>query len=147
MKTVIVFTLVKHHALKTRVKEQAKAIATLDKNSLSAEHQSRDYQGNLRGNLPPLLISYQTPYASQSPNIDLESVKIVDRSWAWRQRLNLEAWHSIWERNALNERIARPNNYNNILKMCKVIKNTLETIVEFLRGVIITHCILGFYVR
>ena len=49
-------------ALKTRVKEHAKAIATLDKNSLLAKHHMHN--------------GYQ---------IDLESVEIVDRSSAWRQ--------------------------------------------------------------
>jgi len=64
-------------ALKTRVKEHAKAIATLDKNSLLAKHH--------------MLNGHQ---------IDLKSVEIVDRSSAWRQRLILEAWHSVRNRNA-----------------------------------------------
>ena len=47
--------------------------------------------------------------------IDLESVEIVDRSLAWRQRLTvLEAWHSVRNRNTINEHIALPNVYNNI---------------------------------
>ena len=58
-------------AQKSRVKEHAKAIATLDENSLLAKHH--------------MLHSHQ---------IDLTSVEIVDRSSAWRQRLILEAWHS-----------------------------------------------------
>ena len=78
-------------ALKTRVKEHAKAIATLDKNSLLAKHH--------------MLHSHQ---------IDLESVEIVDRSSTWRQRLILEAWHSVQDRNSINEHIALPNVYNNI---------------------------------
>lgn len=78
-------------ALKTRVKEHAKAIATLDKNSLLAKHH--------------MLNGHQ---------IDLESVEIVDRSLAWRQRLILEAWHSVRNRNTINEHIALPNVYNNI---------------------------------
>ena len=49
-------------ALKTRVKEHAKAIATLDENSLLAKHHMR-----------------------HSHQIDLTSVEIVDRSSAWRQ--------------------------------------------------------------
>ena len=59
-------------ALKTRVKEHAKAIATLDENSLLAKHHMR-----------------------HNHQIDLTSVEIVDRSSAWRQRLILEAWHSV----------------------------------------------------
>ena len=78
-------------ALKTRVKEHAKAIATLDKNSSLAKHH--------------MLNGHQ---------IDLESVEIVDRSLAWRQRLILEAWHSVQNRNTINEHIALPNVYNNI---------------------------------
>ena len=54
--------------LKTCVKEHAKAIATLEENSLLGKHH--------------MLHSHQ---------IDLESVKIVDRSLAWQQRLILEA--------------------------------------------------------
>ena len=69
-------------ALKTRVKEHVKAIATLDKNSLLAKHHMLNGQ-----------------------QIDLESVEIVDRSSAWRQRLILEAWHSVRNRNTINEHI------------------------------------------
>ena len=93
-------------ALKTRVKEHAKAIATLDKNSLLAKHH--------------MLNGHQ---------IDLESVEIVDRSSAWRQRLILEAWHSVRNRNTINEHIALPDVHNNILYIFlgifTVIKNTL----------------------
>ena len=78
-------------ALKSGVKEHAKAIATLDENSLLAKHH--------------MLHSYQ---------IDLTSVEIVDRSSAWRQRLILEAWHSVRNTNAINKYIALPNVYNNI---------------------------------
>ena len=78
-------------ALKTRVKKHAKAIATLHKNSLLAKHH--------------ILHNHQ---------IDSESVEIVDRSLAWRQRLILEAWHSMRDRNVLNEHITLPNIYNNI---------------------------------
>ena len=78
-------------ALKTRIKEHAKAIATLDENSLLAKHHMR-----------------------HSHQIDLTSVEIVDRSSAWRQRLILEAWHSVRDTNAINEHIALPNIYNNI---------------------------------
>ena len=46
--------------------------------------------------------------------IDLTSVEIVDRSLAWRQRLILEAWHSVRDANAINEHIELPNVYNNI---------------------------------
>ena len=69
-------------ALKTRVKEHVKAIATLDKNSLLAKHHILNGQ-----------------------QIDLESVEIVDRSSAWRQRLILEAWLSVRNRNTINEHI------------------------------------------
>ena len=73
------------------MKEHAKAIATLDKNSLLAKHQ--------------MIYNHQ---------IDLESVEIVDRSSAWQQRLILEAWYSLRDRNAVNEHIALPNIFNNI---------------------------------
>ena len=62
-----------------------------DKNSLLAKHD--------------MLHSHQ---------IDLESVEIVDRSSTCRQRLILEAWHSVQDRNSLNEHIALPNVYNNL---------------------------------
>ena len=81
-------------ALKTRVEEHAKAIATLDENSLLAKHHMR--------------------YGHQ---IDLTSAEIVDRSSAWRQRLILEAWHSVRDTNAINEHIALPNVYNSIKNM------------------------------
>ena len=73
------------------MKEHAKAIATLDKNSLLAKHH--------------MLSGHQ---------IDLESIEIVDRSLAWRQRLILEAWHSVRNRNTINEHIALPSVCNNI---------------------------------
>ena len=78
-------------ALKTCVKEHAKAIATFDENSLLAKHHMR-----------------------HSHQIDLTSVEIVDRSSAWRQRLIPKAWHSVRDTNAINEHIAHPNVYNNI---------------------------------
>ena len=78
-------------ALKSRVEQHAKAIATLDKNSLLAKH-----------------------HMLHSHHIDLTSVEIVDRSSTWRQRLILEAWHSMRNTNAINEHIALPNVYNNI---------------------------------
>ncbi len=46
--------------------------------------------------------------------IDLESVEIVDRSTVWKQRVILEAWQSVRDRNAINEHIALPNVYNSI---------------------------------
>ena len=54
------------------MKEDANAMATLGKNSLLAKHH----------------ILHNHP-------IDLEIVEIVDRSSAWRQRLILEARHSV----------------------------------------------------
>ena len=78
-------------ALKTRVKEHAKAIATLDKNSLLAKH-----------------------HILNNHEIDLQSARIVDRSSAWRQRLILEAWHSMRDEHAINEHISLPNVYKNI---------------------------------
>ena len=78
-------------ALKARVKEHTKAIATLDENSLLAKHH--------------MLHRHQ---------IDLESVEIVDRSSVWWQSLILEAWHSMRDRNVINEHITLPNMYNNI---------------------------------
>mgnify|MGYP002260032081 CR=1 FL=1 len=50
-------------ALKTRVKKHAKAIATLDENSLLAKH-----------------------HVLHNHEIDLENVEIIDRSPRWRQR-------------------------------------------------------------
>ena len=70
-------------ALKTRVKEHAKAIAILDENSLLAKH-----------------------HMCYSHQIDLVSVEIVDRSSAWREILILEAWHSVRDTNAIKEHIA-----------------------------------------
>ena len=70
-------------ALKTRVKEHAKATATLDENSLLAKH-----------------------HMLHSHEIDLENVEIVDRSPTWRQRPILEAWHSVRDENSRNEHIA-----------------------------------------
>ena len=78
-------------ALKTRVKEHAKAIATLDENSLLAKH-----------------------HMLHSHRIDLASVEIIDRSSAWRERLILGAWHSVRDTNAINEHIALPNVYHSI---------------------------------
>ena len=95
--------------LKTRVKEHAKAIATLDENSLLAKHHMR-----------------------HNHQIDLPSVEIVDRSSAWQQRLILEAWHSVRDTNAINEHIALPNVYNN-KEFVEVIKNALETLFNFLK--------------
>jgi len=46
--------------------------------------------------------------------IDLENVEIVDRSSVWKQRLILEAWHSVRDKNTINEHIALPNVYNGI---------------------------------
>ena len=92
MKLKFTFTITfTSRALKTRVKEHSKAIATLDKNSLLAQHHVR--------------------YNHQ---IDLMNVEIVDRSSARGQRLFLEAWHSLQDPNAINEHIALPNVYNNI---------------------------------
>ena len=88
-------------ALKTRVKEHTKAIATLDENSLLAKHH--------------MLHSHQ---------IDLENVEIVDRSPTWRQRLILEAWHSVRDKNSINEHIALPSVY---LTTSSGINNALGT--------------------
>ena len=76
---------------------------------------------------PPLLFGQQRVFIQccygsllakhhmlHSHQIDLTSVEIVDRSSAWRQRLILEAWHSMRNTNAINEHIALPNVYNNI---------------------------------
>jgi len=67
-------------ALKTRVKEHAKAIATLDKNSLLAQH-----------------------HVLHQHEIDLELVDIIDRTNKWKERLFLEAWHSVRDANSINE--------------------------------------------
>ena len=65
------------------MKEHAKAIATLDENSLLAKH-----------------------HMLHSNEIDLENVEIVDRSQMWRQRLILEVWDSVPDKNSVNEHIA-----------------------------------------
>lgn len=78
-------------ALNTPVKEHAKAIATSEENSLLAKH-----------------------HMLQSHEIDLENVEIIDRSPAWRQRLVLEAWHSVRDKNSINEQIELPSVYKNI---------------------------------
>ena len=66
-------------ALKTRMKEHTKAIATLDKNYFLAKHH--------------MLNGHQ---------IDLNNVEIIDRSSVWKQRLILEAWYSVRDRNMYN---------------------------------------------
>jgi len=78
-------------ALKSRVKEHAKTIATLDENSLLAKH-----------------------HVLHNHEIDLGNMEIVDRSPTWRQRLFLEAWHSVRDKNSINEHIALPSVYKNI---------------------------------
>ena len=62
------------------------AIATLDENSLLAKH-----------------------HMLQSHEIDLENVETVDRLPTWRQRLILEAWHSVRDENSINEHVALPS--------------------------------------
>ena len=77
----------------------------------------------------------QTPFASQSPN------RLVDRSSAWRQRLILEAWHSVRDRNVSNEHNATKK-YTITLRIVRAIRNTLETVVtlkEFLRDLVLSH--------
>ena len=69
----------------------AKALATLDENSLLAKH-----------------------HVLHNHEIDLENVEIVDTSPMWRQRLFLEAWHSVRDKNSINEHIALPSVYKNI---------------------------------
>ena len=60
-------------AKKTRVKEHTKAmIATIDKNSLLAQH-----------------------HMLHQHEIDLEGVEITDRSTKLKQRLILPAWNSV----------------------------------------------------
>ena len=41
-------------------------------------------------------------YVLHNQEIDLENVEIVDRSLTWRQRLFLEAWHSVRDKNSIN---------------------------------------------
>ena len=65
--------------------------ATLNKNSLLAKH-----------------------HVFHGHQIDLENVEIIDRSSTWRQRLILEAWHSVRDRNSINEHIALPKRGNNL---------------------------------
>ena len=49
-----------------------------------------------------------------SHEIDLANVEIVDSSPTWRQRLIIEAWHSVRDENSINEHIALPSVYKNI---------------------------------
>ena len=66
-------------------------MATLDENSLLAKH-----------------------HVLHNHEIDLENVEIVDRSPTWRQRLFLEAWHAVRDKNSINDHIALPSVYKNI---------------------------------
>ena len=61
----------------------AKATATLDENSLLAKH-----------------------HMLHSNEIDLENVEILDRSRTRRQRIILQAWHSVRDTNSINKHIA-----------------------------------------
>ena len=111
-------------ALKTRVKEHAKAIATLDENSLLAKH-----------------------YMRHRHQIDLASAEIVDRSSAWRQRLILEAWHSVRDTNAINEHIALPNVYNSAkISAVRSLADIcfLHVLIRLIRCIIVSVCPLVF---
>ena len=78
-------------ALKTRIKEHSKAIFTLDKNSLLAQH-----------------------HIENQHEIDLINVEILDHAQQWNNRLFLEAWHSVQNVNSINEHIYFPNVYKNL---------------------------------
>ena len=68
-----------------------KGQATLDENSLLAKH-----------------------HILHSHEIDLENAEINDRSPTWRQRLILEAWRSVRDKNSINEHTALLRVYKNI---------------------------------
>jgi len=63
----------------------------MDKNSLLAEHH--------------LLYQHE---------IGLECVEVIDRSSNWKQKLFLEAWHSVRDENLINEHISFPNIYKEL---------------------------------
>ena len=46
--------------------------------------------------------------------IDLEEVEIIDGSTTWKQRLIVEAWHSVREVSFIYEHIAFPDLYKNL---------------------------------
>ena len=75
-------------ALRSRTKEHKRAIFTGDRNSLLTQH-----------------------CVKNNHDFDLDDVKIIDRCSQWSKRLFLEAWHSIRERNAINEHIYIPDIY------------------------------------
>ena len=66
-------------------------MATLDKNSLLAQH-----------------------HMLHQHEIDLQGVEIIDRYTKWKQKLILEAWHSVREMNSINEYINFPDTYKNL---------------------------------
>ena len=69
--------------LKMCIKEHTKAISTLYKKSSLAQH-----------------------HMLHQHKIDIEGVEIIDRSTKWKQRLILEAWHTLREVNSINDHIA-----------------------------------------
>ena len=75
-------------ALKTSTKEHKTVVITGDKNFLLAQH-----------------------CAQNSHEFDLDDVQIVDRRLQWSRELFLEVWHSIRDRNSINEHIQIPDMY------------------------------------
>ena len=77
--------------LKIRTIEHARAIANKDKNSLLAQHQ-----------------------LEQKHDRDLNNAEIIDHCSQWKQRLFLEAWHSVRSMNSINEHVYFPEVYKNL---------------------------------
>lgn len=76
--------------------------------------------------------------------IDLETVEIVDRSSLWRQRLILEAWHSVRDGSAINEHIALPNILNNIKNFQsqqEYSRDYCSTLKKILRDLVLSHIV------
>lgn len=78
-----------NRALKTRTKEHQRAFALQDKNSLLTKH-----------------------HQDTKHVFNFDNVKIIDHCQNHSGRLFLEAWHSIRDKNSINEHIQVPNVYN-----------------------------------
>ena len=77
--------------LKIRTIEHARVIANKDKNSLLAQHQ-----------------------LEQNHDIDINNAEVIDHCSQWKQRLFLEAWHSVRSMNSINEHVYFPEVYKNL---------------------------------
>ena len=75
-------------ALRSRTKEDKRAVLTCDKNSLLAQHSMKN-----------------------NHEFDFNNVKVIDRCPLWSCRLFLEAWRSIREPNSLYDYVHIPDIY------------------------------------